>query len=77
MPGENGFSLIEKLNVINRQQTRKILATALTGRARNTERLKALSASFEMCLAKPIEPSELIAVVADFVDWNNKNKTSE
>ena len=77
MPGENGFSLIEKLNVINRQQTRKILATALTGRARNTERLKALSAGFEMCLAKPIEPSELIAVVADFADWNNKNKTSE
>jgi PAS domain S-box-containing protein len=72
MPDEDGFSLIEKLNALNDQQNRKIPAIALTGQARSTERLKALSAGFEMHLAKPVEPAELLAVVANFANRNGE-----
>jgi len=39
-------------------------AAALTAYARSEDRAKALRLGFEMHLAKPIDPSELIAVVA-------------
>lgn len=71
MPDEDGFSLIEKLKAFNNQRKHKIPAIALTAHARPAERLKALSAGYQIHLAKPIEPAELLAVVANFADWNN------
>jgi PAS domain S-box-containing protein len=70
MPDEDGFSLIKKLRAFNRTQTRKIPAVALTAHARPSERLKILSAGFQMHLAKPVDTSELIAVIANFADLN-------
>jgi CheY-like chemotaxis protein len=73
MPDEDGFSLIEKLNAFNKQQKRKIPAIALTAHARPSERLKVLSAGYQIHLAKPVEPAELLTVVANFVAWNSEN----
>ncbi|MDQ4123095.1 MAG: ATP-binding protein [Acidobacteriota bacterium] len=70
MPGEDGFSLIEKLHAINKQQKRKIPAIALTAQARPSERLKVLSAGYQIHLAKPVEPAELLTVVANFLALN-------
>ena len=72
MPDEDGFSLIEKINVLNKTQKRKIPAIALTGHAHQSERLKALSAGYQMHLAKPVEPAELLAIVVNFANWNNE-----
>jgi CheY-like chemotaxis protein len=70
MPGENGFSLIKKLNAINKIGTRKIPAVALTGHVGQNERLKVLRAGYQVHLAKPIEPEELIVVIANLANWN-------
>jgi PAS domain S-box-containing protein len=70
MPGENGFSLIKKLNAINKNGTRKIPAVALTGHVGQNERLKVLKAGYQVHLAKPIEPEELIVVIANLANWN-------
>ena len=73
MPGEDGFSLIGKLNDFNSRHKRKIPAIALTAHARPSERLKVLSAGYRMHLAKPVEPEELLTVVTNFVRWNEDN----
>jgi signal transduction histidine kinase/ActR/RegA family two-component response regulator len=70
MPDEDGFSLIKKLRAFNQSQTRKIPAVALTAHARPSERLKILSAGYQMHLAKPVDTAELIAVIANFADLN-------
>jgi signal transduction histidine kinase/ActR/RegA family two-component response regulator len=72
MPDEDGFSLIEKLKAFNEGQKRKIPAIALTAHARPSERLKVLSSGYQIHLAKPVEPAELLAVVANFAAWNDQ-----
>ncbi len=61
MPGEDGYSLIRRL----RHQHIDVPAVALTAYARPEDRRRALDAGFEMHLAKPVEPDELVGVVAD------------
>ena len=72
MPGENGFLLIKKLNEFNKSRKRKIPAIALTGHAGQAERLRILSAGYQMHLTKPIEPEELLVVVANLTGWNGR-----
>lgn len=72
MPDEDGFSLIAKLNEFNRQRKQKIPAIALTAHTQPNDRLKILSAGYQMHLAKPVEPAELLTVVGNFANWNNK-----
>ena len=46
---------------------RQMPAAALTAYARSEDRVKALRASFQIHLAKPIDPGELLATVAALV----------
>ncbi len=46
---------------------RDIPAAALTAFARSEDRTKALQSGFEMHLAKPVDPGELVASVATLV----------
>jgi CheY-like chemotaxis protein len=70
MPEENGYSLIEKLRSFSSERGEKIPAVALTAYARSEDRIQALRSGFQMHIAKPIEPNELIAVVAALVNGN-------
>ena len=45
-------------------------AIALTAYARVEDRLRVLSAGFQMHVPKPIEPAELVAVVASVASWS-------
>ena len=65
MPGEDGYSLIRRVRSVER--TARIPAVALTANARPEDRSRALSAGFQAHLAKPVEPTELAAVLARFV----------
>ncbi|HYP90862.1 MAG TPA: ATP-binding protein, partial [Polyangiaceae bacterium] len=62
MPGENGYSFIQKVRALPRAAS--IPAAALTAYARAEDRRKALDAGFMMHIPKPVEPAELISVVA-------------
>jgi signal transduction histidine kinase/DNA-binding response OmpR family regulator len=66
MPGEDGYELIRKVRAMDPEQGGRIPAVALTAYARGEDRLRALSAGFQMHVAKPVEPAELAAVVASF-----------
>jgi PAS domain S-box-containing protein len=60
MPEMDGYTLLKEL----RGQTPRIPAAAVTAYARPEDRRQALLAGFQMHVAKPIEPGELVAVVA-------------
>lgn len=64
MPGEDGYALIRKVRALDSANGGDIPAIALTAYARVEDRLKVLGTGFQMHISKPIEPSELVAVVA-------------
>ena len=63
MPLMDGFELIQQLRTSSVGPARDIPAAALTAYARSEDRARALKSGFEMHLAKPIDPVELIAAV--------------
>jgi signal transduction histidine kinase/ActR/RegA family two-component response regulator len=64
MPEEDGYVLIRKIRARGIDQSGNVPAAALTAYATTEDRVSILAAGFQMYLAKPAEPSELIAVVA-------------
>ena len=64
MPLMDGFELIERLRQSPNEYLRQIPAAALTAYGRTEDRAKTLQAGFEMHLAKPIDPGELVASIA-------------
>ena len=64
MPGMDGFDLIEQVRAFQDVDVRDVPAAALTAYARPEDRTHALHSGFEMHLAKPVDPAELVASVA-------------
>jgi signal transduction histidine kinase/CHASE1-domain containing sensor protein/CheY-like chemotaxis protein len=64
MPDEDGYGLIEKVRSLENGESDRIPAVAITAYAKEEDRQKALSSGFQIYLAKPVELSELISVVA-------------
>jgi PAS domain S-box-containing protein len=64
MPDEDGHALLRRIRALGPGHGGDIPAVALTAYARPEDRDDALRAGFESHLAKPVEPSQLIAVVA-------------
>jgi CheY-like chemotaxis protein len=69
MPEEDGFSLIRRLRALPPDAGGRTPALALTAYARVEDRVKVLSAGFQMHVPKPVEPAELVAVVASLRAW--------
>ncbi|MEP6911810.1 MAG: ATP-binding protein [bacterium] len=65
MPDEDGYSLIRKVRSLAKNQGGLTPAIALTAHARFSDRMRALSAGFQMHLPKPVEPVELVTVIAN------------
>jgi signal transduction histidine kinase/ActR/RegA family two-component response regulator len=77
MPDEDGYELIRKV----RQEeaatgSRVIPAVALTAYARVEDRLRALSAGYQMHLSKPAEPAELAIVIASLAGGVSRGTTT-
>jgi CheY-like chemotaxis protein/anti-sigma regulatory factor (Ser/Thr protein kinase) len=62
MPGMDGYALIRELR--ERPAARAIPAAALTAYAHADDRGQAIAAGYQLHVAKPVEPAELVAVVA-------------
>jgi PAS domain S-box-containing protein len=67
MPVEDGYELIRKVRALPAEQGGKVPAVALTAYARAEDRLRALRSGYQMHVAKPVELTELIAVVGSLV----------
>ncbi|HXF15970.1 MAG TPA: PAS domain-containing protein [Burkholderiales bacterium] len=64
MPGEDGYALMRRVRMLPAEEGGKVPALALTAYARAEDRVKAIRAGYQMHVPKPVDPAELIAVVA-------------
>jgi signal transduction histidine kinase/CheY-like chemotaxis protein len=67
MPEMDGFAFIARIRGSSDPAVRDIPAAALTAFARSDDRTKALRSGFELHMAKPVDPGELVASVATLV----------
>jgi CheY-like chemotaxis protein len=66
MPDQDGYDLIRQVR--SRLAAKTLPAVALTAFARSEDRRRALLAGFQTHVAKPVDPEELVAVVASLVE---------
>ena len=64
MPIEDGYSLIRRVRALGKERGGDIPAIALTAYARAEDRVRAVSAGFQMHVSKPVEAVELVTMVA-------------
>jgi signal transduction histidine kinase/ActR/RegA family two-component response regulator len=65
MPREDGYHLLRDAAAMRHGD--RLIPVAVTAYARTTDRRSALDAGFKWHLAKPVEPTELVAVIASLV----------
>jgi len=64
MPGEDGYSLLRRIRQRPAAQGGAVPAIAISAYAREEDRIRSLAAGFQIHIAKPFEPSEVLAAVA-------------
>lgn len=74
MPYEDGYSLIGKIRALLNEEGGQIPAIALTAHVRAEDRLRALSSGFDAQVSKPLEPVELITVIANLARRTGKGR---
>lgn len=63
MPGQDGYEFIKSVRSLSDKSGGAIPAVAVTAYVRPEDREKALASGFQMHLAKPVDPAELVAVI--------------
>lgn len=64
MPEEDGYTFIGKVRMLGPENGGATPAVALTAHARPEDRMRALSAGFQIHVPKPVEPTELAVVLS-------------
>lgn len=67
MPDVDGYELLKRVRALGRERGGRLPAVALTAFARSEDRTRALLAGFLVHVAKPVDPSELVATIASVV----------
>ena len=67
MPRMDGLELIRRIRQTLPAPANRIPAAALTAYARSEDRVSALASGFDMHIAKPVNPTELVIAVAVLV----------
>ncbi len=67
MPEEDGYRLIQRIRDLPPERGGQVPAAALTAYVRGDDRLHALRAGFQMHIPKPIEPLQLLQVIAQLI----------
>jgi len=68
MPNEDGYTFIRKVRSLESNQARQVPAVALTAYATDEDRSQALSAGFQLHVAKPIEPESFVSSLASVLE---------
>jgi CheY-like chemotaxis protein len=71
MPDEDGYELIRKVRSLGREKG-AVPAIALTAFAQAQDRVRALTAGFNMHIPKPVDPAELIVAIATLLGKNDQ-----
>ena len=64
MPDADGYELLRRVRELAPERGGRVPAIALTAFARSEDRTRAMRAGFLVHVAKPVDPSELVATIA-------------
>ncbi|HET6893578.1 MAG TPA: PAS domain S-box protein [Pyrinomonadaceae bacterium] len=67
IPDQDGYQLINKVRALPAERGGQTPAIALTGYATNRDRERALSAGYQLHIAKPVEPADLVSAIVSLV----------
>jgi signal transduction histidine kinase/ActR/RegA family two-component response regulator len=67
LPDADGYELIRRLRALDVMAARSAVAVALTGWARSEDRDAAMEAGFQSHVVKPVDPEELVALLARLI----------
>ena len=67
MPDEDRYELIRQVKALMFQQRKQLTAVALTAHARAEDRTRVLAAGYLAHISKPVEPGNLIDLIAKLV----------
>jgi two-component system CheB/CheR fusion protein len=70
MPHEDGYALICQVRELSAETGGQIPAAALTAYVRGEEQSEALTAGFQRHIAKPVEPEQLVSIIAELAEIN-------
>jgi signal transduction histidine kinase/ActR/RegA family two-component response regulator len=68
MPDQDGYELVGKALALAHDRGARLNTIAVTAYARTEDRLRALDHGYQWHLSKPVEPSELVSVVASLAN---------
>jgi CheY-like chemotaxis protein len=74
MPVQDGYDLIRMIRESPAEMGRDIPAIALTGYVRVEERMRALTAGYQMFVPKPVEVLELATIIANLLETLRKEE---
>jgi CheY-like chemotaxis protein len=74
MPEMDGFTLMRSIRALDDPQKSEVAAVALTAYARLEDRMEAIHAGFQNHLPKPVEATELLAVVRSLATPRSKRE---
>ena len=72
MPGEDGYVFIRKVRSLAPEQGGLTPAAALTAYARMEDKTRALAAGYQIHVAKPVDPKEIVTVVSNLANHNSE-----
>jgi PAS domain S-box-containing protein len=67
IPDQDGYQLINKVRSLPAERGGQTPAIALTGYATSRDRERALSAGYQLHIAKPVEPADLVSAIVSLV----------
>jgi PAS domain S-box-containing protein len=67
LPGEDGYELLRRIRAMEAFDGGAVPAVALTAYARTSDRERALAAGFVHYVVKPVDPDELVNVIASVI----------
>jgi PAS domain S-box-containing protein len=78
MPDVDGYELLQRVRSLPGEGGgRRLPAVALTAMARSEDRRRALLAGFQLHVAKPVEPVELVVAVANLAGVEQRDRADE
>jgi two-component system CheB/CheR fusion protein len=75
MPEEDGFDLIRQVRAMGAEQGGEIPAAAVSAYAGEENRRQALASGFQLHVAKPVDPEELVKVVRSLAGKDKSRKS--
>lgn len=70
MPGEDGYTFIRKVRSLKTCEGGRVPSVALTAYADSEDRFLALQAGFQKHIVKPVDPDELVDIIANLVTFS-------